>query len=143
VNVLDGLVKDSKAAMAARTLAYARAAFSWAAKRGKVPGNPFQNLPIGTASESRDRVLTDAELADFWTATVDMPFPWGPFYRLAALTLQRREEVTGMRRSEISDDFSTWTIPGSRMKTGRPHDVHQPSLPVRFCGPCPALRGAT
>ena len=124
VNVLDGLVKDGKAAMAARTLAYARAAFSWALKRGKVPANPFQGLPIGTSSESRDRVLSDIELAEFWAATRNMPFPWGPFYRLAALTMQRREEVAGMRWSEISGDFSTWTIPGSRMKNGRPHDVH-------------------
>lgn len=37
VNILDSLVKDGKAAMAARTLAYARAAFAWARKRGKVP----------------------------------------------------------------------------------------------------------
>jgi integrase len=124
VNVLDGLVKDGKAAMAARTLAYSRAAFSWACKRGKVPGNPFQNLPIGTSSASRDRVLTDAELAVFWTATAAMPYPWGPFYRLAALTLQRRDEVAGLRWSEISDDFSTWRIPAARMKSGRPHDVH-------------------
>jgi integrase len=126
VNVLDGLVKDGKAAMAAGTLAYARAAFGWAQKRGKVPSNPFQGLPIGAGSKSRDRVLTDAELAAFWTATADMPFPWGPFYRLAALTLQRREEIAGMRWSEISDDFSTWTIPGTRMKNAKPHDVHLP-----------------
>ena len=124
VNVLDGLVKCGKAPMAARTLAYVRAAFSWAHKRGKVPSNPFHGLPISTGSESRDRVLTDEELAAFWAATADMPFPWGPFYRLAALTLQRRDEVAGMRWSEISGDLTTWTIPGSRMKNGRPHDVH-------------------
>jgi Arm DNA-binding domain len=81
VNVLDGLVEDGKTAMAARTLAYARASFSWAHKRGKVPSNPFHGLPISTGSESRDRVLSDEELADFWTATANMPFPWGPFYR--------------------------------------------------------------
>jgi integrase len=124
VNILDGLVKDSKVAMAARTLAYARAAFAWAHKRGKVPSNPFQGLPISTGTASRDRVLTDAELADFWNATADMPYPWGPFYRLAALTLQRRDEVAGMRWSEISDGIATWIIPGSRMKNGKPHDVH-------------------
>ncbi len=124
VNVLDGLVKDGKAAMAARTLAYARAAYSWAHKRGKVPTNPFHGLPINTGSESRDRVLTGAELAAFWAAGTDMPSPWGPFYCLAALTLQRREEVAGMRWSEISSDFSTWRIPAARMKSSRPHDVH-------------------
>jgi integrase len=53
-----------------------------------------------------------------------MPFPWGPFYRLALLTLQRRDEVAGMRWGEISGDLSTWRIPAARMKSGRPHDVH-------------------
>ena len=42
------------------------------------------------------------------------------------LTLQRREEVAGMRWSEIAHDLSLWTIPGSRMKNGRPHNVHLP-----------------
>src|SRR5260370_13551447 len=29
-----------------------------------------------------------------------------------------------MRWSEIADDMNHWTLPGSRMKNGRPHDVH-------------------
>jgi integrase len=43
---------------------------------------------------------------------------------VAMLTLQRREEVAGMRWSEIADDLVTWRIPGERMKNGKPHDVH-------------------
>ena len=38
--------------------------------------------------------------------------------------MQRRAEVAGIRWSEISDDLGVWTVPGSRMKNGRPHDVH-------------------
>ncbi|MEJ0093157.1 MAG: site-specific integrase [Methylocella sp.] len=68
--------------------------------------------------------MTDLELTDVWAATADMPFPWGPFYRMAVLTLQRRDEVAGIRWSEISDDLGTWTIPSARMKNGKPHDVH-------------------
>jgi integrase len=40
------------------------------------------------------------------------------------LTLQRRGEVAGMRWSEIAPDLSKWTIPGTRMKNSRAHDVH-------------------
>jgi integrase len=40
------------------------------------------------------------------------------------LTLQRREEVAGMRWSEIDLDNHVWTLPGARMKNGRPHTVH-------------------
>jgi integrase len=124
VNELDKLVMAEKAAMAGRTLAYARAAFRWAEKRGKVPANPFQGLPISAGASARERVLSDGELAEVWAAAGTLGYPWGPFFRLAMLTLQRREEVAGMRWSEISDDLSLWTLPGSRMKNGRPHDVH-------------------
>jgi integrase len=124
VNALDKLVRAEKAAMAGRTLAYARAAFRWAEKRGKVPGNPFQGLPISVASAARERVLSDDELSEIWEAAGTLGFPWRPFFRLAMLTLQRREEVAGMRWSEIDLDKTLWTIPGTRMKNGKPHDVH-------------------
>jgi integrase len=124
VNALDRLLKVQKVAMAGRTLAYARAAFRWAEKRGKVPGNPFQGLPISAGSSARDRVLSNAELAEVWEAAGTLGYPWGPFFRLALVTLQRREEVAGMRWSELAPDLSLWEIPGVRMKNGKPHDVH-------------------
>jgi integrase len=123
-NALDRLLKAQKAAMAGRTLAYARAAFRWAEKRGKVPGNPFQGLPISAGVSARERVLSDTELAEVWEAARTLGYPWGPFFRLALVTLQRREEVAGMRWSELAPDLSLWTIPGARMKNGKPHDVH-------------------
>jgi integrase len=124
VNALDKLVKAEKAAMAGRTLAYARAAFRWAEKRGKVPSNPFQGLPISAGANARERMLNDVELAEVWEASATLGYPWGPFFRLAMLTLQRREEVAGMRWPEINLDMRLWTLPGSRMKNGKPHDVH-------------------
>jgi integrase len=124
VNALDQLVKAGKTAMAGRTLAYARAAFYWAEKRGRVPTNPFQGLPISAGATNRERVLNDDELREVWEAAQVLGYPWGPFFRLAVLTLQRREEVAGMRWSEVDLDKLLWTIPGARMKNGKPHDVH-------------------
>ena len=46
VNTLDALAQPGKAAMAGRTMAYGRAAFAWAEKRGKVPSNPFTSLLV-------------------------------------------------------------------------------------------------
>jgi integrase len=109
---------------AARSLAYARAAFNWAVKREKVPRNPFVGLPVTTVTVERERVLSDAELADVWAAVETMTYPWGPFFRIAILTLQRREEVAAMRWSEIAPNLSVWTMSGARMKNGKPHDVH-------------------
>jgi integrase len=130
VNALDKMVKARKAAMAGRTLAYARAAFRWAEKRGKVPANPFHGLPISAGASARERVLSDSELAEVWATAGTLGYPWGPFFRLAILTLQRREEIAGIRWSEINLDTKLWTIPGARMKNGKPHDVYLSSAAV-------------
>jgi integrase len=124
VHVLDGLLRAKKAAAAARTRAYGAACFAWALRRGKVPVNPFHAIPVASATKSRDRVLSDPELAEIWRTTGEMAAPWGPFYRLSLLTLQRREEVAGMRWSEIAPNFDMWQLPASRMKNGKPHDVY-------------------
>jgi integrase len=126
VNALDGIVKAGKAVTAGRTMAYARACFAWGERRAKVPTNPFANLPISAGAIERERMLSDTEIAEVWAAANALGYPFGPFFKLAMLTLQRREEVAGMRWSEIADDLSRWALPGSRMKNGKPHDVHLP-----------------
>jgi integrase len=124
VNVLDRMVRAGRAAMAGRTLAYGRACFGWAVRRGKTPDNPFNGLPIATGSEARDRVLTDAETGAIWRAAGQMGWPFGPLVRLLFLTAQRRDEVAHMRCGEIAPDQSVWTIPKERLKSGRAHVVH-------------------
>lgn len=121
--VLDALVEDGKAAIAGRTLAYGRACYGWARKRGKVSTNPFEGLPVGAGAADRERVLADDELGRVWTSIAAMGQPWGPLLRVLLLTLVRRDEVAGMRWSELSPDLSVWTIPGSRMKRGQAHVV--------------------
>src|SRR6266851_1807470 len=113
VNALDKILLAGHAVNARNTLAYARACFGWAEKRGKVPANPFANLPIATIKSERERVLSDNEIAEIWAAACKLGYPFGPFFKIAMLTLQRREEVAGMRWSEIADDMTLWTIPGS------------------------------
>ncbi len=101
-----------------------RAAYNWAMKRGLVKENPFAEVVIERRVPSRDRVLTDAELAQAWNAAAAKPYPFGPAVQLLILTLQRLSEVTGMGWSEMAADFSTWTIPAARSKNRRAHVVH-------------------
>jgi integrase len=124
VNALDQIAKAGKAVTAGRTMAYARACFAWGKRRGKVPENPFAELPISAGATERERVLSDSEMMEIWAAVETLAYPFGPFYKLTILTLQRREEVAGMRWSEIVDDMSRWVLPGERMKNGKPHLVH-------------------
>ena len=126
VAVLDDVMKAGSVAMAGRTLAYARACYAWAEKRGKVAGNPFEGIPIGAGVEARERVLTPEETGRVWNAAAAMGEPWGPLFRVLLLTLARRDEVAGMRWSELSPDLATWTIPGARMKRGQAHVVALP-----------------
>ena len=127
---LDGLLRTGKEAMAGRTLAYGRACYAWAEKRGMVAENPFAGLPVPAGNAARDRVLDDAELAAIWAAADREGWPFGPFAKALLLTLQRRDEVAGMRWAEISPDGTTWTIPAARMKKGKAHVVHL-AEPVR------------
>jgi integrase len=137
VAVLDRLSKDGHASMAGRTLAYGRACYAWAVKRGRLPGNPFAGVPVATGIVARERVLSAEEVGRVWNAATGMGEPWGPLFRVLLQTLARREEVAGMRWSELSADLSTWTIPGTRMKRGAAHVVALPE-PARE-----ALRSVT
>jgi integrase len=76
--------------------------------------------------QSNDRTLSNAELFAFWHATGQMPYPYGPIYRLLLLSGLRLNEVADAVWSEF-DLKGIWTIPASRMKgkngKARPHSV--------------------
>jgi integrase len=142
VTALDKLAAAGKAAMTGRVMAYARAAFRWAQKRGKVATNPFADLPVSAGTTERDRVLTDPEIAAIWRATGGLGESFAPLVQMLTLTLQRREEVAGMRWSELSADLSLWTIPAERMKNRKPHDVALPESARAVLGNVPRLNGS-
>lgn len=110
---------------AARTLFEAlRPFFKWCVERDIITSSPMQDLSPPPVPEARDRVLTDAEVHSFWSATEAMGWPFGPLYQLLLLTAQRRDEVAGMRRSEIDLAKAEWLIPSERTKNGKEHLVH-------------------
>lgn len=73
---------------------------------------------------ARDRVLSDEEIRALWNvveATDDRTQKlFGKLVRLLLLTAARRDEVSGMQRSEIGAD-GIWVIPSARYKTGLTH----------------------
>lgn len=97
------------------------ALFGWAMREGLVDANPVLLTNKATAEVSRDRVLTDAELALVWHACGEDDY--GRIVRLLILTGQRREEIGGMRWSEIDTAKALWSLPRERTKNGLPHDV--------------------
>jgi integrase len=140
VNALDRLAH--KPGEQAKARSCASACFSWAYKREKVPANLWAGLPDMTPSAARERVLSGDEIRAIWSAAGALGYPWGAFYRLSILTLQRREEVAGMCWSEIDFDKRLWTIPGARMKMSRPHDVHLSAPAIEVLATVPRLDGS-
>lgn len=126
-DLLDTVAKNSGAVSANRARSALSALFSWAMRKGLHDSNPC----IGTEKRkerSRDRVLTDNELAAVWSALG--PNDYGDVLRLLILTGQRAGEIGGLRWNEIDFDENVISLPGRRTKNGQPHSFSM-SGPVR------------
>jgi integrase len=104
-----------------RARAALSAFFSWAAGEGLTEINPVIGTNKATAEISRERTLTDVELRALWQACGDGDF--GRIVLLLLLTGQRREEVAGIRWSELDLQGAVWSLPPERTKNNRRHDV--------------------
>jgi integrase len=114
---------DPTDALARVMLASLSSFFGWCLKHRRVELNPCANVHRPDAPRARDRVLTDDEIRKFWGACAEIGEPVGQLLKLLLLTGCRRSELAGMRRSELSEDGTTWNIPSSRTKNGRAHVV--------------------
>lgn len=106
--------------------------FSWCLGRAILESSPALGIQSGYREVSRDRVLSDDELARVIRAARDIGGPSGGIVELLALTGQRREEVNQMVWDEVDLDRRIWILPAARAKNGRLHVVHlsQPAVAV-------------
>jgi integrase len=97
------------------------ALWSWAIAEGKADANVVQGT--NRADErSRDRLLSQAEIKALWHGLP--PGRYGDIVRLLLLTAQRRQEIAGLRRSEIVLDAEPRIVlPAERTKNGKAHMV--------------------
>ena len=105
--------------MANRVLAHTKRLFRWAAGRDLVDADPAAHVEKPAPEHSRDRVLSDAELVAVWRAAEGMSGPYGAGVRLLIATGARREEIFGLRRSEIVDDAIHLGAERSKNKVAR------------------------
>jgi len=143
VDLLDGIVDRGSPVAANRVLATLRKFFGWLVARDVLPASPVTGVKAPSAEVSRDRVLSDDELALFWRASASIGYPFGPLFRLLAVTGQRREEVAAMARAELdlSETAPIWTIPAARSKNGEAHVVPLSPLAAAIIMDLPVLRG--
>jgi integrase len=117
---LTEIATDRGPVSAARARAALSAMFNWAIREGlDIPANPVVGTNRQAEPKSRDRVLTDVELVEIWSACRDDEY--GRMTKLLILTAQRRDEVGSMRWLEIDPANKSWIIPGSRTKNHRDH----------------------
>jgi integrase len=103
--------------------------YRWAMGEGLLgasPVNPVVSTNRPMDSIPRDRVLSDPELAAIWNACDDDDY--GKIVRLLILSGCRREEVGGLRWSEVNTDQGTMTLPRERVKNG--HSLCLPLPPL-------------
>jgi integrase len=93
--------------------------FAWAVTEGLMEINPVTGTAKADEGSSRDRVLSDDELAEVWRCLGDDQF--GDIVRLLILTGQRREEIGGLGWSEIVADAIV--LQPDRTKNRRQHVV--------------------
>jgi integrase len=121
-------IGDGSGVVAAnRVRASLSALFAWAIREGILDAN----VVIGTNRSDeaeRDRVLSEAELREISAALLDDDY--GAIVRLLMLTAQRREEIGGLRWSEIDFDRGVIVFPAARTKNKREHEILM-SDPVR------------
>jgi integrase len=143
-----------------------RRLFNWAIGSSEfgITINPTANLRpkdlIGP-KEVRGRILSRDELRAVWAAATgtytppkegqtrvrynkapsELGYPFGPIVRLLILTGQRLREVGGMMWSEIDFENNLWTIPASRMKSKRAHEIPLASDTLALLKSLPRFKG--
>jgi integrase len=95
--------------------------FTWCIHEGLLDINPVTGTAEAAVNGSRERVLTEAELRAVWRALGNDQF--GDIIRLLILTGQRREEIGGLRFSEIDWDRGLLVWPPARTKNNRLHEL--------------------
>jgi integrase len=96
--------------------------FGWAVTEGLLDTNPVQGTAKLDEGGSRERTLTSEELKELWAVLdVEPNAQYADITRLLILTGQRREEIGGLRWSEI--ERGSILLSPKRTKNSRQHEV--------------------
>jgi integrase len=117
-----------KPATAGRVAAMTAALWNWLHARGHLDQAAPRFVKPKT-NGPRERVLTRDEIRAIWNACEGRE-PAGRVLRVLLLTGCRREEIAGLRETEVVD--GVLRIPGERTKSGRPHVLPLPPLALKL-----------
>jgi integrase len=113
--------------------------YVWAMGQGIVELNPVVGTSKPKDAAPRERVLSDDELAAIWRAGGEDAY--SKVIKLLILSGARRQEVGGMRWSEIDFERGTWSLPPERTKNGRAHVLPLSALALHIIESVPQRVG--
>lgn len=90
--------------------------------------NPAKKVPTKKEYERNQNDLSPDQIRALWEALDDEPKPFEVSIKLLLLLGQRRNEVIGMKWSNINEGEHYWTLPPSRTKNDELHVVPLPPL---------------
>jgi integrase len=135
--------RTKRASIANKVRAALSRFFKWAISEALVPSreNPVAGTEPRRGEITRERVLTNEEIGRVWKAADS--FPFGAIVRLLLATGQRRNEISGMRWSELDLEKRTWRLPKERTKGNREHFVPLNDLAIKIILiACPRIEGS-
>jgi integrase len=121
---LVAITRESSSNTAARSRDLLHAFFVWALQMGYVEQNPVLGTIKPKEAAGRTRVLSDAELVAVWCGAGDDEH--GKIVKLLILTAARRQEIGGIRWSELNEERGTWALPAGRAKNNHAHTLPLP-----------------
>ena len=140
IKLIDQITDGGSPVAANRILAFLKRFFNWCVERDILEVSPALSIKVNTGEISRDRVLDVGELFKLWTVEDKLSYPWGAILKLLMLTGARLKEVSEVTWDEISLEEQIWSIPSSRTKNSRPHQIHLSTQAIQILRSLPSVK---
>src|ERR1700716_1993551 len=124
IDVVSAIDQRGAPVAANKALKSIKTFFRWCVGRAVLDRSPADGVPLPAKQVTRDRVLSDGELAQVILAARQIGSPYGDIVEVLALTGQRREEVARHTGDEIDKKTRTWKLSSGRTKNAKSHEVH-------------------
>ena len=124
IDVVSAIEQRGAPVAANKALKAIKTFFRWCIGRAVLDRSPADGVPLPAKQVTRDRVLSDGELAKIILAARQIGAPYGDIVEVLALTGQRREEVARCTWDEIDLKTRTWKLSSDRTKNAKSHEVH-------------------
>ena len=138
VILIDKIRDRGSKIMANRTQSLIKRVFSFGVFRDVLEESPIRDLK-NTREKSRDRVLTDKEIAVFLSRVDDLPYSTHlkSALKLILVTGQRPGEVIGAEWEDFDFENGVWNIPGEKTKNRLSHTVPLSTLAAEIINDIP------